>query len=144
MSMNSEMKKYLSVLEHLSYILECVILDYTGEAKTELERLCKRIETNSNYQFESCQTTYDGLSEVLGAYQRKDYRKAASILSRITRQTWKMFLNHTMPSEKTKILGQKPDSAAPRRVKFKDFVDNFPKGAGRVTAVRINRSTPQK
>ena len=92
MSMNSEMIKYLNVLEHLSYILECVILDCIGEAKTELGSLCKRIETNSNYQFETCSSTYDGLSEVLDAYQRKDYRKAASILSRITRQTWKMFL----------------------------------------------------
>ena len=90
--MDSEMKKYINVLEHLSYILECVIIECTGEAKTELGTLRECIETNDNYQFESYSTIYDGLTEVLDTYQIKDYRKAASILSRTTRQVWEMFL----------------------------------------------------
>lgn len=41
----------IKTLEHLSYVIECVAMDYLGEAKYELECLCLKLESDSEFDF---------------------------------------------------------------------------------------------
>ena len=89
--MDSEIGKYIKVIEHISYILECVTQECTGEAKTELDNLCKHIEIYENYQFHSWHIVNDLLKDALAVYREGNYREAAVVLSRANRMIWKMF-----------------------------------------------------
>lgn len=40
----------LRVLEHLTYVLECVSMDYMGEGKTELTQLIGCLQSDESYR----------------------------------------------------------------------------------------------
>ncbi len=90
--MNEDMKSDLKVLEHLSCVIECLSLDYTGEAKHEITMLAESIkEGKMGSESASLVETLESAHELLMSERKGE---AASILSRVSRQLWKKVLQH--------------------------------------------------
>ena len=92
--MNTEISKYINVLEHLAEVMECLALEYIRTARSELTDLCNRIKVDEKFQFESYEIAYEAFQEALNAYEmRRDFREFASILSRTSRMIWKQLMD---------------------------------------------------
>jgi hypothetical protein len=79
----------LTILNHLNYIIECVALDYLGEAKSSLTDLCKHLESDSSeYAIENRKLMASQLHAVLEAYRHGDNTAAISLLVQINRSLW--------------------------------------------------------
>lgn len=77
------------VLEHLSYIIEAVASDLTGEAKSELDRLIERVQ---NSGIENRSFVLENLSDAKHCLAEGNTRPAATHLSRVSRHLWKQLL----------------------------------------------------
>ena len=74
--------------------MECLALDYTRAARSELAELCNRIEVDEKCEFKSYERTHEAFQEALNAYEmRRNFREAASILSRTSRMIWKQLMD---------------------------------------------------
>ena len=100
--MNTEISKYINVLEHLAEVMECLALEYIRAARSELADLCNRIKVDEKFQFESYEIAHEALQEALNAYEmRRDFREFASILSRTSRMIWKQLMDKIAKHDKT-------------------------------------------
>lgn len=79
----------LVVLNSLAYIIECVALTYAGEAKTEIDKLCVKLEELNKPPNEGrYQDVGIRLDEAKACLYKQDLRGAAGILSSISRSLW--------------------------------------------------------
>lgn len=81
----------LRVLDDLAYVIECASLDYMGEGKFELDRLCRRIEADPHYRIADGDGVAERLREALSLYARggRDYPQGHSRLMSTSRELWK-------------------------------------------------------
>ena len=79
----------LRVLEHLSYVIECAAVNYLGEVKYELGRLCQKIETDPLFGISEESRVIQELRVAQDAFMREDPRAGASALARASRALWK-------------------------------------------------------
>ena len=81
----------LRVLDDLTYVIECASLDYMGEGKYELDRLCRRIEADPHYRIADGDGVVGRLREALSLYARggRDYPQGHSRLMSTSRDLWK-------------------------------------------------------
>ncbi len=79
----------LTPLDDLAYLIECAALDYTGELKTELSRLCESIRNGGQgYEATIVQASLPDLEASLRAYRTDQKSQGASGLIRISRAWW--------------------------------------------------------
>lgn len=78
-----------TTLSQLSYTLECVALNYLGEAKSSLAELCRDLESNSpEYAIQNRELIARQLRSVLEAFQKGDNQAGTSLLVQINRALW--------------------------------------------------------
>lgn len=82
------MKSILETLEHLSYINECILINATGEAKSELDRLIEGLETKGSLLNTDAPDVVSKLREAQVLFNSNDYSRAAASLSSATRKAW--------------------------------------------------------
>lgn len=87
------MSPILKTLEQLCYVIECVAVDYMGEAKSALCSLCMNLESNPEFMFEGCETIASELRLALDQFKGCKKMVGASGLCRISRQLWQGALN---------------------------------------------------
>ena len=87
-----EMTPTLTVLNDLSYVLECAALDYMGEGKTELDSLCRRLESDPAYAVHDHAKLAAELREALEYYRGGNRQRGANILSWVSRRLWKHYI----------------------------------------------------
>ncbi|GAA5524055.1 hypothetical protein Maes01_00607 [Microbulbifer aestuariivivens] len=86
------MEKILRTLEHLSYIIECASVDFMGEAKTELQRLCEDLENDSEYFFAEKEAVSAELRDALSKYKNHNYKAGTSKLASTNRKLWRLVI----------------------------------------------------
>lgn len=88
----------LRILDDLAYIIECASLDYMGEGKYELDKLCQRIETDPLYRIADGDGVAERLREALSLYARggRDYPQGHSRLMSTSRELWKRVHSHRL------------------------------------------------
>lgn len=86
----------LRILDDLAYVIECASLDYMGEGKYELDRLCRRIEGDPHYRIADGNGVAERLREALALYARsgRDYPQGHSRLMSTSRELWKRMHPH--------------------------------------------------
>ena len=77
----------LTLLNDLSYLIECAALDYTGELKTELGALCDRIRGEFAQVPEAVQALPQ-LERALESYRKGCKGDGASRLVSVNRSWW--------------------------------------------------------
>lgn len=88
--------RQLMILEHIAYIIECVALRYTGEAKTEIGALIKILEEiEQPAEARWYEDARHRLGEVKDCLYDSDVPGAAGLLSSISRLLW----NRTLPPD---------------------------------------------
>lgn len=79
----------LRVLEHLSYVIECAAMEYRGEVKYELGRLCGKIDTDPLFDVSDASGAVQELHAAHEAFSREDPRAGVSALARASRALWR-------------------------------------------------------
>jgi hypothetical protein len=90
------MDSYIRVLNHLAYVLESLILDYTGEAKGEARYLADLLESDPLYAIENREAIAAEIRKAADQYvceRDRDPRLGASIFSRVSRKTWEAYMD---------------------------------------------------
>ncbi len=89
----------LRILDDLAYIIECASLDYMGEGKYELDRLCTRIESDPRYHIVEGDGVAERLREALSLYAKggREYPQGHSRLMSTSRELWKRMHPHPHP-----------------------------------------------
>ena len=78
---------FLKPLDDMAYVLECQAVDYTGELKSELGTLCRKVrETAPGYEAPAVQASLADLEKALDCYQSDRRREGASLLSAVSRR----------------------------------------------------------
>jgi hypothetical protein len=78
-------------LNDLSYILECLANDHTGEARTALSSLCRSIRgRDSEFVHPAVQSTLPTLEEALLLYRERHSHETALNLSNVFREWWRI------------------------------------------------------
>ena len=75
----------LHLLNELSYILECIASEYTGEAKSAIEDVKSQIDTDTYPLQTSLVTTLDYVHSLL---QEPNVTRAAKTLTPVIRNLW--------------------------------------------------------
>ena len=78
----------LKTLEHLSYIIECLACDFTGEAKTELGNLCNKMKSDAFFRLDDKNSVIGNLEKALDELIRQDKHGCSSTLGQISRELW--------------------------------------------------------
>lgn len=88
----------LRILDDLAYVIECASLDYMGEGKYELDRLCARIEGDPRYRIAEGEGVAERLREALALYAKggRDYPQGHSRLMSTSRELWKRVHAHPL------------------------------------------------
>lgn len=79
------MSPLLTVLNDLAWIIECAAMDHTGEAKSELGTLSKRLLADPAFDIADKKEISAVLSEAREAYVRGDRRVGSHLLMTISR-----------------------------------------------------------
>ena len=82
------MSPRIRTLKELSYVIECLANDYTGEAKSELSALVKLVEADDRFAFPGHRDVARELGEALASLAGADIRSGASVLTRVSRKLW--------------------------------------------------------
>jgi hypothetical protein len=80
----------LRTLDDLSYVIECAAIDYLGEGKTELRKLCENLENNPEYDFADKLEIASVLREALDYYRGDEKIKGSMNLGAASRTLWRM------------------------------------------------------
>lgn len=80
----------LSILNDLAYIIECLALEYTGEAKSEISDLCDKLDKTQNPVYREVRSKLD---DVVIQIRKYDLHQAAGLLSAINRKLWNEITN---------------------------------------------------
>lgn len=78
-----EMCTALKLLKQLSYILECVALNYLGEGKSALMGLCQQLESDITLAIEQRARIAQPLKQVLEAYRMGNIEAGTSLLVQV-------------------------------------------------------------
>ena len=78
----------LRLLNWLTTVLECGLLGYNGELKSELARLCTDVADASDADVAQRELVLSQLEAALASYSSGDYAAGASLLSRASRTWW--------------------------------------------------------
>jgi hypothetical protein len=85
----------LRILDDLAYVIECASLDYMGEGRYELDRLCERMQADPRYRIAEGDQVVGRLREALSLYRRGgDYPQGHSRLMSTSRELWKRIHPH--------------------------------------------------
>ena len=84
------MNAVLRTLDDLAYVIECAALDFLGEGRTELGKLCDRLEHDAEYAFDGRAEILVGLREALACYRRDDKVDGTIQVTRISRALWQI------------------------------------------------------
>lgn len=87
------MNPQIRTLEQLGYIIECLALDYTGEAKSELSGLVGLLATDERFAFPGGAEVAGKLGEARACLISSDTRSCAGILSQVSRDLWKQAMD---------------------------------------------------
>ncbi len=92
------MKNTLRVLERLSYINECALIDYTSEVKFELGRLIVALRSNADYEIADGSLIASTLEAALVDLRNRgsdnsDWEKGLSELGRTTGKLWRRIVD---------------------------------------------------
>ncbi len=95
-SITDDSAALLRILDDLAYVIECASLDYMGEGKYELDRLCTRIESDPRYRIDEGDGVAGRLREALALYARggREYPQGHSRLMSTSRELWKRMHPH--------------------------------------------------
>jgi len=79
----------LRPISDLGYLMECAALNYTGELKWGLAKLCERIQRRTpGYDPEEIQAALPALERSLSSYRLGQDSEGAGILSAVNRAWW--------------------------------------------------------
>ena len=97
-SITDDCAALLRILDDLAYVIECASLDYMGEGKYELDRLCTRIEGDPRYRIAEGEGVAERLREALSLYAKagRDYPQGHSRLMSTSRELWKRVRAHPL------------------------------------------------
>jgi hypothetical protein len=86
----------LRILDDLAYVIECASLDYMGEGRFELDRLCERMQADPDYRIAEGDQVVGRLREALALYRNRggDYPQGHSRLMSTSRELWKRIHPH--------------------------------------------------
>ncbi len=82
----------LTTLEHLSYIIECVAKNCTGEAKSELNQLIENVSNLNESAIGDKSFVEDNLKEAMPLLRDSNKRHAVPCLTRVSRCLWKYII----------------------------------------------------
>lgn len=83
------MHPVLKVLDDLAYIIECAALDYSGELKFELAKLCEQLDGSDRaYAIQDRQQTATALREALACYRGDEKLVGVAKLNNVSRGLW--------------------------------------------------------
>ena len=85
-------KALKETLEHLSYIMECILIEANGDAKFELDQLIKSVKERVAHN-EIQKSLLDELEEASRNFQSGDRRKGLGQISSISRSLWRQFMS---------------------------------------------------
>jgi len=80
----------LRTLDDLGYVIECAALDFIGEGRTELGKLCDNLENNAEYFFDGRDRILGGLRDALACYRRDDKADGTIRVTQISRELWQL------------------------------------------------------
>lgn len=80
------------LLDRLSNALECGLLGYNGELKSELHHVCGSVAQAADEDVPRRAQVLGELRTALALYERGDYRGGAGMLSRASRIWWSAVL----------------------------------------------------
>ena len=83
------MNQKLLVLDHLSYITECLAQEFLGEAKTELANLANNLKSDNSFQFYGSQHLAESLDDAYLLLRHRKDRDAIAIVCSNSRTLWK-------------------------------------------------------
>ena len=89
MEQSATTKSCLKILEHLSYILECFLVCANGEAKSELDTLINRLDSDPRYAVGDAGEIALKLRRAVEDYSDGEERRGASLLGQVSRSLWK-------------------------------------------------------
>lgn len=84
------MRAILKCLDELAYVIECAALDFMGECRTGLGRLCDKLEHDSDYAFDGMEPIVAGLREALACYRRDDKAEGTTRVTQVSRALWRI------------------------------------------------------
>ena len=84
------MSPLLTVLNDLSWVIECAAQDHMGEGKSELALLCSNLRDDPEYRIEDRAEIAAELEVALMAYRPGDIAEGATKLTSISRRLWKV------------------------------------------------------
>jgi len=84
------MNAVLRTLDDLAYVIECAALDFLGEGRTELGKLCDRLESDTEYDFAGREEILAGLREALACYRRDDKVEGNIRVTKVSRALWQV------------------------------------------------------
>lgn len=93
--MNSLIER-LKLLETNSYLIECLALNYTGEARSELSLAIKQLGELTELSASEIDSINNGFQEAYHALQLSDEKAAATPLNVINRNLWNVVMD-TLP-----------------------------------------------
>ncbi len=81
----------LRILDDLAYLMECAALDYAGEGRYELGKLCARVETHPRYRCADSDLIAARLRQALEKYggDPKNRTQCYSLLIILNRDLWR-------------------------------------------------------
>lgn len=82
------MNNYLRTLDLLSYTLECITLDYMGEAKESIRDLINRLSESNMYAIDNRDAIVKTLQHALELICDEKIGHGASILGKLNRELW--------------------------------------------------------
>lgn len=83
------MSPLLTILNDLSWIIECVAMDHIGEGKSELGVLCKNLMADPAYAVQEKERVAQELEAARAAYVADDQRVGTHRLMEVSRRLWK-------------------------------------------------------
>lgn len=90
------MDNILRVLEHLSYVLECCLIDFRGEAKHELGKLVVSLRCDERYRIQGGEVIANRLEVTMKNLSAKGFEDAHRVfgeLSSVARTLWGRIIN---------------------------------------------------
>lgn len=84
------MNAVLRTLDDLAYVIECAALDFLGEGRSELGKLCDKLDKDAEYAFEGRAEILAELRDALACYRRDDKVDGTIRVTKISRTLWQI------------------------------------------------------
>ncbi len=83
------MSPTIKTLHEISYIMECLLMNYAGEAKSELWALANLIESDDSFAIDNRIEVVSQLRECHSCYLKSEWAKGSYILNNVSRELWR-------------------------------------------------------